>query len=53
MGVRAGRSWSLVTIDELVAESCQAQDVPFHVEDPEILAQVAAVIRSGGEAPQT
>jgi hypothetical protein len=39
-----------MTIDELVAESCDYQDVPFHTEDPELLAEVAAVIRNGGDA---
>jgi hypothetical protein len=39
-----------VTVDELVAESCAAQGVPEHIEDPEVLAQVAAIVRSGGDA---
>jgi len=39
-----------MTIDELVAESCEYCGVPEHVEDPEVLAQVAAVIRQGGDA---
>jgi hypothetical protein len=39
-----------VDVDELVAESTAYQGVPEHVEDPEVLARVAALIRSGGEA---
>jgi hypothetical protein len=41
-----------MTIEELVAESCEAQGVPEHVEDPEILAAVAAVLRNGGDAAE-
>jgi hypothetical protein len=40
-----------VTVDELVAESCEYWGVPEQLEDPEVLAQVAAVLRQGGEAP--
>jgi hypothetical protein len=40
-------------LEALVAESCAAQGVPERIEDPEVLARVAAVIRNGGEAPQT
>jgi hypothetical protein len=39
-----------MTVDQLVRESCEAQGVPLHVEDPEVLARVAAVVRSGGDA---
>ena len=39
-----------MTAEELVAESCAAQGVPEHVEDPEVLARVAALIRQGGDA---
>jgi hypothetical protein len=39
-----------VTTEELVRESCAAQGVPELVEDPEVLARVAAVMRKGGDA---
>jgi hypothetical protein len=39
-----------MTVEQLVAESCAAQGVPEHVEDPEILANVAAILRNGGDA---
>jgi hypothetical protein len=35
-----------VTVDELVAESTEYQGVPEHVEDPEVLARIAALIRA-------
>jgi hypothetical protein len=42
-----------VTVDELVAESTEYWGVPLHLDDPEILANVAAIMRNGGDAPQT
>jgi hypothetical protein len=45
------RAAARMTIDELVAESCEAQGVPEHVDDPEVLAVVAAIVKNGGEAP--
>jgi hypothetical protein len=39
-----------VTVEELVRESCEAQGVPEHVEEPDVLAKVAAIVRSGGDA---
>jgi len=39
-----------VTVEELVRESAEYYDVSEQIEDPEILAEVAAVIRNGGDA---
>jgi hypothetical protein len=36
-----------MTVDQLVRESCAAQDVPLHVDDPEVLARIAALMRPG------
>jgi hypothetical protein len=33
-----------VDVEELLRESCEAQGVPEHVEDPEVLARVAALM---------
>jgi hypothetical protein len=40
-----------LTIEELVRESAEYWGVPEQMEDPELLAQVAAVMRNGGDAP--
>jgi hypothetical protein len=39
-----------MTVEELVRESCEAQGVPEHVEDPEVLAKVAVLMQQGGDA---
>jgi hypothetical protein len=39
-----------MTAEELVAESCAHQGVPIHVEDPEVLAQVAHLVRTHKES---
>jgi hypothetical protein len=35
-----------VDIDELLAESCEYNGVPEYIEDPEVLARIAALIRA-------
>jgi hypothetical protein len=35
-----------MTVEQLVRESCESQGVPEHVEDPEVLARLAALIRA-------
>jgi hypothetical protein len=35
-----------MNIDALVRESCESQGVPLHVEDVEVLARIAALIRA-------
>jgi len=35
-------------LDQLVAESTKASGVPLYVEDPEVLAHVASLLRQGG-----
>ena len=37
-----------MTVEDLVRESCAAQGVPLTVEDPEVLARVASLLRTGG-----
>jgi hypothetical protein len=40
-----------MTVEELVRESAEYWGVPEYVDDPEVLARVAAVMRQGGDAP--
>ena len=40
-------------VAEWLAESCAAQGVPVRVTDPQVLAQVAALLPPAGGAPRT